>query len=367
MAPRALRIHGDNIIECERCIDLLAEAFDAEVALAGDSIVTPSFTLQATNDFSVVLQCFPGFGRWKEDIIEGLRERGAVLREAPDVLVTDVTGDGENPLFALEFCSALDAGNQAWQRNGRAYSFIRARIPYFYVTEIGGFELSVDRKRRAARFPNPAVPFSYVASALRDVPYALPVFEPSLAAQVSPDVDFEAVHGMPLLLKVIKGIIDGRPDADAVSGLVDRAQTLAEVLARRRGRSDSLTAAGWAELSDSLRNGGSLVDTILASGCRSWTKTTYISALTASAKELMAHTSKLACGLTSSNMPFCIVPEGKRTAYADILTDLYGPLDRPFESWLTSRGPLVIAWIMGFKPRGDDARPDRGLPHWFGC
>jgi hypothetical protein len=34
-----------------------------------------------------------------------------------------------------------------------------------------------------------------------------------------------------------------------------------------------------------------------------------------------------------------------------------------FEKWLAAADKhLAISWVMGFKPRGDDARPDRGLP-----
>ena len=37
-------------------------------------------------------------------------------------------------------------------------------------------------------------------------------------------------------------------------------------------------------------------------------------------------------------------------------------LNSGFLDWLRNEEPLVICWVMGFKPRGDDARPDRGLP-----
>lgn len=88
---------------------------------------------------------------------------GGVLRESADAILTRFSDDTESPILAIEFCSALPAGNQAWQRSGRAYSMAKAGIPYLFITELGGFELSVDRKKKAARLPNPAVPYSYSA------------------------------------------------------------------------------------------------------------------------------------------------------------------------------------------------------------
>ena len=117
-----------------------------------------------------------GFGRWNEDIILFIRERGGLLREATDAVVTGVGSEYEEPLITFEYCGALPAGNQAWQRSGRAYSFGLAKIPYFYVAELGGFELDSDRNRRSPRMSNPAVPFSYVSFSLEQKTPVLPIF-----------------------------------------------------------------------------------------------------------------------------------------------------------------------------------------------
>ena len=79
-----------------------------------------------------------------------------------NVLFTEDTDDGEKILLAIEFCSALQAGNQAWQRSGRAYSTGRANIcPYLYIIDFVKYELDENRERKSLRFPNAAIPYSY--------------------------------------------------------------------------------------------------------------------------------------------------------------------------------------------------------------
>jgi len=163
-------IHADNIVECERTLRLVESALtDQILSISGPSgsPVCPSFSFRLKGKHEPwQFTFFPGFGRWKEDILQLVRERGGTLREAADSIITGVASGREEPLLAIEYCGALPAGNQAWQRNGRAYSFGRARIPYLYVAEIGGYELDAERVRKAPRLPNAAVPFSYLSYSL---------------------------------------------------------------------------------------------------------------------------------------------------------------------------------------------------------
>ena len=86
----------------------------------------------------------------------------SILDEKPDVIITEVKDNKEHPLVAIEFCSALQAGNQAWQRSGRAYSTGRSLVPYIYIVDFVKYELDSNRNRKSLRFPNAAVPFSYI-------------------------------------------------------------------------------------------------------------------------------------------------------------------------------------------------------------
>lgn len=74
------------------------------------------------NSDTLFFKFFPGFNkntsdRWTSNIFQLLKDNGSFLNETPDVLLTEETDDNEKILLAIEFCSALQAGNQAWQRN----------------------------------------------------------------------------------------------------------------------------------------------------------------------------------------------------------------------------------------------------------
>lgn len=70
---------------------------------------------------------------------------------------------------------------------------------------------------------------------------------------------------------------------------------------------------------------------------------------------------KHAIGLTSSGLPLCLVPSKNQHSFLEGLVVLYPTLSKAFIEWLSKTSDLTICWVMGFKPRGDDARPDRGL------
>jgi len=65
----------------------------------------------------------------------------------------------------------------------------------------------------------------------------------------------------------------------------------------------------------------------------------------------------------AGSIPICLIPQTKCGELARQIQRLYrGALDGEFVAWLASgTSPLIVVWITGFKPRGDDSRPDRGL------
>lgn len=67
--------------------------------------------------------------------------------------------------------------------------------------------------------------------------------------------------------------------------------------------------------------------------------------------------------LGASGIPMCLLPASKLPAFSAGLARLYRQkMSEDFMRWLSDDSrPLVIVWVTGFKPRGDDSRPDRGL------
>ena len=359
-------IHGDNIIECERTFDIIKAALnDLIISVTGPngSPVCPEFQLHLRNMKDPLhLTFYPGFGRWNEDILQFVHEHSNTLREAADVIITGVTSQSEEPLVAIEYCGALPAGNQAWQRNGRAYSFGLARIPYLYVAELGGYELDSKRNRKAPRMPNPAVPFSYLSYSLEQETPVLPIFVTSPGADESSRREYADEFADDELIALIRAILLNENPNDIYESL--RRKVLALVMKRaavsRHGR--TLTPQQWENAYASLQRGQSLVDFLVRNATLSWAKIAYIAALTNTTKALMKLTSSFAVGLTSAELPMCIVDRNKRLKFASRVFDLYTDLPHDFAQWLARDRHLVICWVMGFKPRGDDARPDRGLP-----
>jgi len=359
-------IHGDNIVECERTFELiraaLAELLESITGPFG-SPVCPEFKLRLRNMKGPLhLTFYPGFRRWNEDILQVIRERGGTLREAADVIITGVRSQSEEPLIAIEYCGALPAGNQAWQRSGRAYSFGLARVPYLYVAELGGYELDSNRSRKSPRMPNPAVPFSYLSYSLEQQTPVLPVFVTSPGADETSRIAHTDEFADDELIALTRAVLLNE-DPGLIHQLL-RLKVLALVRKRavksRPGR--TLTPQQWEDAYISLGKGQSLVDFLVRNAPLSWSKTAYIAALTPTAKALMELASGFAIGLTSTELPMCIVACDKRPAFASRVSALYGDLPHDFVQWLSRGEHLVMCWIMGFKPRGDDARPDRGLP-----
>lgn len=359
-------VHGDNIVECERTFDIIKAALaDLILSIIGPNglPVCPEFQIHLRNMKDPLhFTFYPGFGRWNEDIIQFVRERGGPLREATDAIITGVTSQHEEPLIAIEYCGALPAGNQAWQRSGRAYSFGLARIPYLYIAELGGYELDSDRHRIAPRMPNPAVPFSYLSYSLEQGTPVLPVFVTSPGADESSRRAYADEFADDELIILIRRIILNENPNDTYELLQRKVFALVKKRAVASRRGHTLTPEQWENLHSSLKRGESLVDYLVDNAPLSWSKIAYIKDLTDTANALMKLTSSFAIGLTSTELPMCIVDRKKRPDFTSRLLALYPELPHDFTKWLSRDEHLVICWVMGFKPRGDDARPDRGLP-----
>jgi hypothetical protein len=360
-------IHGDNIVECERTLDLILRSFGgdscAELANEG-SPFAPSVVANLSGLTGLFhFQLLPGFGRWDGDILELVRSRGGRLREAADAVICRVENGQHTPILAIEYCGALPAGNQAWQRSGRAYSFANARVPYFYIAEIGGYELDAGRKRKSERMPNPAVPASYLLLTNQYQTPALPVFVLSPGASSDAARRYGSFVGVDQFLRLLRHAVEhGCMDTTSDHGLAEVALSFVKHLADNRARRDGFSGSEWEAALSDVSNGTSLAVHLSNRPKIPWKKTAYIDGLTSTARELMAAFGDIATGLTSSSLPMCVVPEWDRSTVVALMVRLYPHLEKAFLTWLGGPGPLAVCWVTGFKPRGDDARPDRGLP-----
>lgn len=367
LVQKNFNIHGDNIVECVRAFDYIVTGLgNLVLKIVGPitSVTCPVYVVTLA-DKELFFQFFPGYGerRWNQDVLNFIKRSGGRLREAADAIVTVIENGTELPVAAIEFCGALPAGNQAWQRQGRAFSFAHAEIPYFYVAELGGFELDAERGRKAERMPNPAIPFSFFAMTQYQGAVCLPVYEANAGATSETITHYEPIFGNAEFLEFLKLAILGDSTRHPGAVLGQKCIALVKLLAGAKKRQDGLTSDQWQAAYDAVLSGQSLPDFLSKNVRLSWKKTAYIDDLTRTARLFMALGASDSFGLTSTSLPISFVPKDGRAAFSRKAKALYPDMDNSFVAWLADESKhLAISWVMGFKPRGDDARPDRGLP-----
>jgi len=350
---RQLRIHGDNIVECERTLSLLSQALGITPILQPNS---PLYLPIYNFDTEFQVELLSGYNRWGIDIAAKLMENGGILRECADAYLTEVHGNKEHILLALEYCSALPAGNNAWQRNGRAYSSVMAGVPYLYFAEIGGVELDTDRSAKAPRYPNPVVPFSYIATSQRQTAFCLPVYQPHTTITNELFDLYRTCFGNKESLKIVHGIIMGTDYIAAKQDLSKKTLSLVILLANERHGSTTLKNDEWDKWLNSPVPDQWLSKNVshLIWKSKKSRKVETSNTFQTFCKE-MAVMGSVVVG--SKDLPFCLIPSNRISDFEKLLTKIYPQIQFPFNP----HRALTVVWVTGFKPRGDDSRPDRGL------
>ena len=365
---RRLRIHGDNIVECERALQMLADSMSAMSPIWTEGpVYAPEFLVSYGTNYKLFVQLLPGYGRWKAEITAALSDAGAPLAEAADAIITEYKKgvrqcvSTEELLVAIEFCGALPAGNNAWQRCGRSYSYTLTGVPYLYVSEFGGYELSAERTLKNPRYPNPIVPFAYAVQSKNLGSSVYPVYTPSPSISETINEHFGSVWGWQDALGVIGAIVRGDDSTQFGESLVEKGLAAAIEIASLKKSRKGLNDTQWRELFaieglDRVR--------YLAQLAMPWAKRITIPT-THTLEELQTCLQAVALSSGSSDLPFGLVAENARPTLARNLKKIYAGIPQissGFIHWLGSTDkPLVVVMMAGFKPRGDDSRPDRGL------
>ena len=350
-----LKIHGDNIVECERTLELIKEAYDGKLTLLKSPLYKPKYLLSFEDD-AFVIELLSGHKRWGVDVVAVLQNKGGILHEGADSYVTELKGNIETVIFALEYCSALPTGNNAWQRSGRALSAVLAGVPYLYYAEIGGVELDKNRNVKAPRFPNPVVPFSYVSTSKRYNCCCVPVYKthPSITEQLFNR--YKDIIGSKQSQKIIRGLIDKTDISNPLSLLINKDLKLVKLLARDRRTSDTLRGDEW----DNFLNADKPEEWLANNtSYLVWKKKSADKVVVSNTfKQLITTVIGYDCRtIGGRDLPICIVPVNKLPLLESELQSLYPDLN----IILDKSRPLTIVWVTGFKPKGDDSRPDRGL------
>ena len=362
-----IRIHGDNILECESALKLLATSLSGGLFdLKRGPAYAPVYEFKSDTNEIFEVQLFPGYGRWNFPLVEYIASLGGTLREAPDAIITRVEVEDkhahERPILSFEFCGALPAGNNAWQRTGRALALAHAGIPYLYFAELGGQELDSSRVIKAARFPNPLVPFAYAVLGMSSNSISLPIYLPSPSIEQKVVEIFDNCFGTKESVELVRGVMLSQDIEETKSKIEKKVLKILEILSQQRKRSDILKPEEWKEFF-SKKTGPEKADWLIKRAMP-WNKKTGIKTLTPSFYRLLKIVNESgAVAIGSKEMPICIISGEKRSFFASKIKVAYKEKISPeFVEWVSnSARPLLCVWIAGFKPKGDDSRPDRGL------
>ena len=350
-----LRIHGDNIVECERTLSMICDAFQQEAVLCESPIYRPRYSFDY-NENQYLIELLSGHSRWGVDINKELLKNGGVLREGADSYITLVQGKKEKVILGIEYCSALPAGNNAWQRNGRALSTILSGVPYLYFAELGGVELdSATRQIKAPRFPNPMVPFSYLSLSQDSTKLCVPIYRPHPSITDNLYQQYEDIFGYETAATLLRKIIIGEAYCAEKRILLNKTLTLVQRLASNRRVKNTLLGEDWTNFLKSKNRSQWLQD----NSNLKWTKSIAEKVkIPEEVRELLTKVVELDClTIGASEIPICVVPKNKIGKLLSIFKDIY-----PNEKVeLSDEKDLALVWITGYKPKGDDSRPDRGL------
>lgn len=363
------RIHGDNIVECERLFNLITKSIQIQKAERFFlSPACPSVKVTTIDSDILFFEYFPGFNkntsdRWLSNIFQILRDNGSFLNETPDVLFTEETDDGEKILLAIEFCSALQAGNQAWQRSGRAYSTARANIcPYLYIIDFVKYELDENRNRKALRFPNVAIPYSYYNASKNWKYPAIQVYFKSEEFQPSFDSSLQnfdtSLFGEKDVYSLLYGLIYNTDVTPIYTSLIEKSLKIMDYMTTPNS-SNSYNKEDWASIQNDYS--GDIIAFSRQNNRFPFAKKIAKKSITGRNKDFSSLATKYSTGIASKDLPFGLIPSNNKIAFANELLTLYPEMNDEFYRKLATQNDLIICMFKGFKPHGDDARPDRGI------
>ena len=356
---KTFSIYGDNIVECERMLGLIRKALDADACTPQGSVMAPTFIVSSRRG-KYRFSFYPGFGRWEHDIEEEVRKGGGVLRENPDVFLAEVHDGIEKPILAVEFCSALPAGNQAWQRSGRAYSIACAGIPYLFVTELGGYELDSMRNKKAPRLPNPAVPFSFISYSEDSDSDVM------IAYEMNPGADQENIgkFGRMIADADLPSYIAARIESEDTSQFTHSMERKAfsfvlAAAAAKKVRVAALSPDDWRKVDASLQRDGNASELYKAFDIP-WKKKLSVPT-NKSFQRFLRGVERIATALGSGDLPFCVIRSDRSPQLMELLAASYPQFNETVSVNDLRDENVALCFINGFKPGGEDARPDRGL------
>lgn len=369
-----LNVYGDNILECERALSYLETGIrrqENEILkkeLLDGFIITPRYNIKGKEN-EYVITLYPGVnrGRWNRDIYDILfTDNGIKLTETCDVILTSFENNKEKPILAIEFSSALPAGNNSWQRSGRALSFSRLGIPYIYAVEIGAHELDKNGGIKSTRSQSSLLILSYLLNNSRSKRFNSLSYSTSPVAYPDFINEYREIINENYLFDYIYFVVTNNTteiEKCEVKLLLTELKVYNKAAHEKENIFKTLKVdENHLEFINSIEL-DYLLEGVTKAGI-SWNKKIKKDTELTEDFEHLRKLAKQYCfsPYAKSSVPIGILPKNQ---FDNFIIDIESQCPNYYkifnEAITNSKNDLVIVMINGFKPGGEDSRPDRGL------
>ena len=348
-----LRIYGDNILECWRLLQYGIPSGQNYLGSGPHNLLEPTLRV-----LDKQFQLLPSPDLIPREIRDRLSSHKLSLRENPDAIIAKE----DNILATFEFCSALPAGNNAWQRHGRALSLCLNGIKHFHVAKVGGYELDKDRNKKATRLPNPLLIISYIGMSnisKEGKSYFVPIVNEDTSDSL--ESLLLACDCKSLMSHAVQSLFFESSNLDEVGEKIFAANlSLVSAVSKPEMTDSSFSREEWSTLAQNVCDGSSApLDEIMQMRKVNWKKSAP-SNRSKSGQALQHYMEKNFQSLGDSKIPICLARRRDLPSFQNFLDSLYG--EGVVNMNLANlSSDLLITCDSGFKPRGDDSRPARGL------
>lgn len=300
----------------------------------------------------------PSPDRIPADIRKALGSEDSTLREQPDVVLCK-----DNELIStFEFCSALPAGNNAWQRHGRSLSLCINGVLHFHIAKIGGYELDANRVKKAPRMPNPLVLISYLRMSCGIFPgrsYLVPLLHDDCPLDLERRLrEFDCKSD---ISTIISRCMLGATYSEYLEELSAKTIGLITNTTTASIKDSFLSTAEWLRLAQAACDKTkSITSTLQTMRKIKWSKSAPTNK-SQTGRALQKYLETNFQSLGASTIPICMTSDKGVEKFLDFLASYY-EVDRHYlDHVLGDCSTLLVTCDSGFKPRGDDSRPARGL------
>ncbi len=173
------------------------------------------------------------------------------------------------------------------------------------------------------------------------------------------------IFGLEASLSLIKCILEGSKYDSELQVLLQKGLTLVQILSADRKRKNTFQALEWTTFLN-LNSGQNKAEWLSkAEDTQNWKKKASDKVvISPTFSILITEIQKIDClSVGAKEIPICLIDKSNITVFTRLLKQIYAKntIEKLCNKIEKENKPLVIVWMTGFKPQGDDSRPDRGL------